>query len=141
MIKKLNGFLLTRKLNHKCLGKVRPVSSARVRCMHDHVKPSVRDFNRDHSILHCGTNDPSSERTANQSARSIIELALISKSEDNRISISLIVPRNDNRYNKANELCSRLIHMCAEQNFLYIDHTNSENHLNGSKFILTSMRQ
>ena len=115
-----------------------------VRQESDHVKPSVRDFNRDHSILHCGTNDPSSERTANQSARSIIELALISKSEDNRISISLIVPRNDNRYNKANELCSRLIHMCAEQNFPYIDHNNSfqpENHLNESKFILTSMRQ
>ena len=41
MVKKLNGFLLTRKLNHKCLVKVRPFSSAKVRCMHDHVKSSV----------------------------------------------------------------------------------------------------
>ena len=104
MVKKLNGFLLTRKLNHKCLVKVRPFSSAKVRCMHDHVKPSVRDFNPDHIILHCGTNDLSSERTASQIARSIIELALTLKSQDNKILISLIVPRNDNLNNKANEI-------------------------------------
>ena len=136
MLKKLNGFLLTRKLNHKCLVKVRPFSSAKVRCMQDHVKPSVGDFNPDLIILHCGTNDLSSERTASQIARSIIELALTLKSEDNKISISLIVPRNDNLNNKANEVNSRLIHMCAERNIPYIDHTNSiqpENHLNESK--------
>ena len=121
MVKKLNGFLLTRKLNHKCLVKVRPFSSAKVRCMHDHVKPSVRDFNPDHIILHCGTNDLSSERTASQIARSIIELALTLKSEDNKILISLIVPRNDNLDNKANEVKSRLIYMCAERNIPYMD--------------------
>ena len=37
-IKKLNGFLLIKKLSHKCLVKVRPFSSVKVRCMHDHVK-------------------------------------------------------------------------------------------------------
>ena len=100
MVKKLNGFLLTRKLNHKCLAKVRPFISAKVRCMHDHVKPTVRDFNPDHIILHCGTNDLSSERTASQIAKSIIELALSLKSKDNKISISLIVPRNDNLITK-----------------------------------------
>ena len=82
--------------------------------MHNHVKPSVRDFNPDQSILHCGTNDLSSERAASQIARSIIELALILKSEDNKISMSLIVPRNDNLNNKSNEENSCLIHMCAE---------------------------
>ena len=50
MVMKLNGFLFTRKLNHKCLVKVRPFSSAKVRRMHDHVKPTVRDFNPDHII-------------------------------------------------------------------------------------------
>ena len=72
MVKKLNGFLLTRKLKHKCLVKVRPFSSAKVRCMHDHVKPTVRDFNPDHIILHCGTNDLNFERTVSQITRSII---------------------------------------------------------------------
>ena len=70
MVKKLNGFLLTTKFKHKCLVKVRPFSSAKVRCMHDHVKPTIRDVNPDHIILHCGTNDLNSERTASQIARS-----------------------------------------------------------------------
>ena len=131
MGKKLNGFLLTRKPRHKCLVKVRPFSSAKIRCMHDHVKPTIRDVNPDHVILHCGTNDLNSERTASQIARSIIELALSLKSKDNKISVSLIVPRNDNFNNKASE-----VHMCAERNIPCIDHTNSiltENHLNESK--------
>ena len=76
MVKKLNGFLLTRKLNHKCLVKVRLFSSAKVRCMHDYVKPTVRDFIPDHIILHCGNNDLRSKITASQIARSIIELPL-----------------------------------------------------------------
>ena len=134
MVKKLNGFLLTRKLKHKCLVKVRPFSSAKV--MHDHVKPTVRDLNLDHIILHCGTDDLNSEQAASQIARSIIELALSSKSKDKKISISLIVPRNDNLNIKASEVNCRLVHMCTERNIPYIDHTNSiqpENHLNESK--------
>ena len=80
----------------------------------------------------------SSERTASQIARSIMELALTLKFEDNKISVSLIVPRNDNLNNKANEVNSRLIHMCAERNIPCIDHTNTnsiqpQNHLNESK--------
>ena len=35
MVKKLNGFLLTRKLKHKCLVNIRPFSSAKARCRHD----------------------------------------------------------------------------------------------------------
>ena len=136
MVKKLNDFLLTRKINHKCLVKARPFSSAKVRCMHDHVNPTVRDFIPDNIIIHCGTNDLSFERTASQIASSIIELALSIKSKDNQISISLIIPRDDNLNNKPSEVNSRLVHMCAEQNIPYIDHTNSiqlENHLNESK--------
>ena len=79
MVKNLNGSLFTRKLNHKCLVTVRPFSLTKVRCIDDHVKPSVRDFNSDHIILHCGTNDLNSERRASQIARSIRELALTLK--------------------------------------------------------------
>ena len=104
ILKKLNGFLLTRKLNNKCLVKVRPFSSAKFRCMHDHMKPTVRDFNPDHIILHCGSNDLNSERTASQFARSFTELVLLLKYQDNKISISLTVPRNVNLNNKASEV-------------------------------------
>ena len=60
VVKKVNCFLLTRKLNYKCLVKVWPFNSAKIRCMHDHVKLTIRDFDPDNIILHCGTN---SDRT------------------------------------------------------------------------------
>ena len=125
MLKKSNDFLLTRKLNHKFLVKVRPFSAGKVRCIHVHVKPTVRGFNLDHSILQYRTNDLRSDRTASQIARSIIKLALSLKSQDNKISISLIVPKNENLNNKASEVNNRLIHMCAERNIPYINHANS----------------
>ena len=53
--------------------------------MHDHVKPTVRDFNPDHIILHCGTNDSNSNRTFSQIAREIIELALSPEPNKNKI--------------------------------------------------------
>ena len=135
MVKNLNGFLLTRKLNHKCLVKVRPFNSAKVRCMHDHAKPTVRDFDPDHIILHCGTNDLNSDRTSSQIAKEIIDLALSLKSEKNRISVSLLTPRSDKLNNKANEVNNRLINMCCHRNIAYIDHSSSiqENHINESK--------
>ena len=57
MVKKLNGYLLTRKIKHKHLVKVRSFSGAKISCMTDHVKPTLRDINPDHIILHAGTND------------------------------------------------------------------------------------
>ena len=38
MAKKLNGYLLTRKIKHKHLVKVRSFSGAKISCMTDHVK-------------------------------------------------------------------------------------------------------
>ena len=136
MVKILNGLLLTRKFKHKCLVKVRSFSSVKVKCMHDHVKPTVRDFTPEHIILYCGTDYLNFEQTASQIAKSIIELALLLKSKDNKISISLIVPKNDGLNNKASEVNCHFIHMCVERNIPYIVHTNSiqpENHLNKSK--------
>ena len=129
-------FYWQENLKNKCHFRVRPFSTAKLRCVHDHVKPTVQDVNLDCIILHCGTNDLNPEQTASQIARSIIELALSLKSKNNKISVSLIVPRNDNLNNKASEVNCRLVHMCAERNIPYIDHTNSiqpENHLNESK--------
>ena len=73
--------------------------------MHEHVKPTVTDFNPDHVILPCGTNDLSSERTASRIARSTIDLALPLKLQNNKILIPLIAPTNDDSLNnKASEL-------------------------------------
>ena len=92
MVKKVNGFYITRNIKHKYLVKVRSFSSAKRRCMYDHVKPSIREYNPEHVILHVGTNDLNSEKTASQIASSIIELAVSLKNDANTIHVSLIVP-------------------------------------------------
>ena len=104
--------------------------------MYDHVKPTIREFNPNHIILHVGTNELKSSKTASQISKSVIDLALSLKSETNAVTISLIVPRKDNLNNKAQEVNSRLINMCGERDITFIDHTDTidtERHLNESK--------
>ena len=139
MVKKVNGFHLTKHIKHKYLVKVRSFSSAKTRCMYDHVKPTMRDFNPEHVIIHVGTNDLNSDKTASQIANSIVELALSLKNENNNIYVSLIVPRNDNLNNKVNEVNSRLTNMCNHRGFPVINHTKTidpGNHLNESQLHL-----
>ena len=121
--------------NHMCLVKVRLFNLAKVRCMYDYAKSTVRDFDPDHIILHCGTNDLKSDRTSSQIAREIIDLAISMKSNKNKISISLLTPRSDKLNNKASEVNNRLINMCSHRNIAYIDHSSSiqQNHINESK--------
>ena len=109
---KLSDFLLTRKLNHKCLVKIQPFSSVKVRCMHDHLKPTAQEFNLDFSILHYRTNDLNSERKPSQINRSITKLVLSLKSQDNKKCIFLNISSKLN--NKACEVNSCLFYMCAE---------------------------
>ena len=96
MVKKVNGFYLTRNIKHKFLVKFRPFSSAKTRCMYDHAKPTIRELNPEHIILHVGTNDLNTEKTASQILKSILDLANSLKNEANTIHVPLIVPRNDN---------------------------------------------
>ena len=139
MVKKVNGFFLTKDIKHKYLVKVRSFSSAKTRCMHDQVKPTIRDFNPEHIIVHVGSNDLNSEKTASQIASSIIELATSSKNETNKIYISLIVPRYDELNNKVNEVNIRVMNMCHARNIGCINHSDTidpEQHLNESNIHL-----
>ena len=52
---------------------------ARVRCMQDYVRPTLRE-NPDHVIIHIGTNDLASNTQAEKAAESIIDLASTLKS-------------------------------------------------------------
>ena len=76
MVKKLNGYLLANKIKHRGIVKVRPFTTAKFSCMQDHVKPTVRDINTQQIILHVGTNDLKTERTASQIAETIIDLSI-----------------------------------------------------------------
>ena len=64
MVKKVNGFYLTRNIKHKFLVKVRPFRSAKTRCMYDHVKPTIGELNPEHVIPHVGTNDLNTEKNS-----------------------------------------------------------------------------
>ena len=108
IVKNVNGYLLTKKLQHKKLIKI----GAKVSCMYDHVKPTIREFNPNHLILHVDTNELKSSKTTSQISRSVVDLTLSLKSETNAVAISLIVPRKDNLNNKAQEVDSRFINMC-----------------------------
>ena len=135
MVKKVNGFYLTKDIKHKFLVKVRSFSSAKTRCMYDHAKPTIREVNPEHIILHVGTNDLNSEKTASQISNSIIDLANSLKNETNNIHVSLIVPWNDNLNNKVNEVNNCLINMCEQRNIKIINHSDTidrSRHLNES---------
>ena len=139
IIKKVNGYFLTKKLRHKYLVKVRSFPGAKISCMVDHVKPTIREDTPDNIILHAGTNDLRSEKTSSQIAKAIIELAMSLKTDENSVIVSSIVPRFDNLNNKANEVNNRLVHICRERDIPFISHTESidpSKHLNESKFHL-----
>ena len=51
IVKNLNGFLITKAINHKCIVEVQPLSSAKVQYMYYHLKPTVRDVNLENIIL------------------------------------------------------------------------------------------
>ena len=139
MVKKLNEYLLTKKVRHKFHVKVRPFSGAKVSCMVDHVKPTIRDNKPDHALLHTGTNDLRSENTAGQIARSIIELAMSLKDNNNSVIVSGIVPRHDNLNNKAIIVNNRSLLMCKERKIPFIAHSennDSSKHLTESKLHL-----
>ena len=65
-----------------------------INCMSDYIKPSLK-YDPDHIIIHVGTNDLRSEKTAVQIAEDIIQLALEVKNDVNDVTISGIIPRND----------------------------------------------
>ena len=81
MIKKLNGYFITKKVRQKYFIKVRSFSEAKVGCIVDHVKPTLRDDKSDHIILCTGTNDL---HTESQIAESIMDLTTSLKDSANQ---------------------------------------------------------
>ena len=70
MIKHVNGYDMSKKLKN-CKVYVKSFSGSKVRCMKDHMKPSMRE-KLDHTILHVGTNDLNSDRPSDLIAKSIL---------------------------------------------------------------------
>ena len=106
MVKYLNGWEMSKKSNANCKVFVKTFSGAKTTCMHDYVKPSVRN-SPDHFILHVGTNDLSSDKSPEEIARSIIDLATSAKNEKHDVGISNITIRADNKKTRRKEVWSK----------------------------------
>ena len=127
--------------NKEHIVKVRPFTTAKVSCMQDHVKPTIRDITPQQIILHVGTNDLKTERTASQIAKSIIDLSISLKKNGNMIAVSGIVPKLDELNSKAAEVNNRLELMCKQRGLPYISHYETidpQKHLNESNLHLNS---
>ena len=72
MIKKIDGYLFTRSINHRYIMKVRPFLSAKTIDMLDYIKPTQRDFSPDVYLQHVGTNDLSSNQSPEQISLDIL---------------------------------------------------------------------
>ena len=103
MLKQLNGWEMSKKLNANCKMFVKTFSGAKTTCMHDYVKPLVRS-SPDHFILHVGTNDMSSDKSPKEIARSVIDLARSIKNEKHDVSISNIIIRADDKKPRRKEV-------------------------------------
>ena len=95
MVKHIEGWKLTKKIdkNHKIY--VRSFPGAKVKCMKDYAKPCIRENDPDHTYIHVGTNELNSELLPERIAKSIVDLAKNIKSEKRSVSISGVVPCND----------------------------------------------
>ena len=75
MIKKFDGDLLTKSINHKLLVEVRLFATAKATDMNEHLKLSLRDFNPGFFIVQVGTKDLPLNKTSNEIAEKIVNLA------------------------------------------------------------------
>ena len=122
--------------------KVRSFPGAKVRCLYDYAKPTMRDFNPNRIILHVGTNDLNSEKTSSQTANSIIDLRNSLNTDNYDITLSLTAPRADN-LNKATEVKKLLVNTCNQRQNKFINHSDDiqpERHVNDNKIRLNRYR-
>ena len=139
MVKHIQGWDISSKLQNKHKVCVRSFSSAKVKSMKDYSKPFIKEDKPDHLMLHVGTNDLASGNTAERIAKSIADLAKGLVVDDHTISVSSKVPRNNKLNGKAAEVNSCLESMCSNVNIPFVDNArviNSKKHLNKSKLHL-----
>ena len=133
IVKHVEGWQLSKMTNQKVY--VRSFSGAKVKCMKDYVKPCIRENDPDHVILHVGTNEMNSELPPERIAKSVVDVAKNVKSDTRSVSISSILPRNDNFNNKVIEVNKELEKMCNKEKLKLIKHDNinPKAHINKSK--------
>ena len=72
MIKRIDGYLLTSSVNHKCIVKVRFFVTAKTDNMYDHIKPMQKNFQPNVYISHVGTNDLPTDMTPGEISKTLL---------------------------------------------------------------------
>lgn len=112
---------------------VKSFPGATVDCMASYIQPSLK-FDPNLVILNAGTNDLRSNKSSDQIAGDIIDLALNIKSRVTEVAISGIVPRNDRLNMKGLDVNRILKQKLLTFDICYIDNENIDPimHLNNS---------
>ena len=136
MIKNQKSWEMSKKLKNTNV-YVRHFTGAKVRCMKNHIKPTLRE-KPDHIVLHVGTNDLVSDRPPDLIAKPIVNVASSMKNENHDVSVPNIITRADHFKEKANEVNDYLSKLCMERNIHLIDYSKTlkTQHLNGRKLHL-----
>ena len=122
-INNLKGWEMFKKLKIANV-YVKHFAGAKVRCMKDHNKPSLREKPGD-IVLHVGTNDLVSDRPPDLIVKSIVDVASSMKNENHDVTVSNIIARADLIKEKANEVNDYLSKICMERNIYLIDHSKT----------------
>ena len=117
MIKHVNGYDMSKKLEN-CKVNVKSFSGSKVRCMKDHINPSMRE-KPDHTIMHVGSNDLNSDRPSDLIAKPIFDLTITLKKHSQNECISNIIMRSDNFFEKVVEVNGYLKQLCIEKNIFF----------------------
>ena len=121
MIKKIDGNLLTKSINHKFLVKVTPFTTAKTIDRYDNLKPTLRDFNPGLFVIHVGTSDLLLNKTRNEIVEAIANLAeSVKRKPSSNIVISDILTREDGYKAKVDEVNKTLEEICGKKGISFI---------------------
>ena len=103
-------------------------NGANIKDMHSYAKPTI-DRKPNLILLHIGTNDLAQrrnedEKSADQIAQEIIELASEMRVNNTEVVIAGIVPRGDDLETKRKRVNLILAGLCSENDYAFIEHTN-----------------
>ena len=104
--------------------KARFYTVARVRCMEDHAKITVRSSEGNQIILNPGTNYLLTDKTPMQICNDIINLASFIKDNLIQVVISFVALRNDQISDRGKTVNDYLINICKSACIKYIGNEN-----------------
>ena len=140
MIKNIQGWKLSQRINNKQNVLVKSFSGATVNCMKAYVKPSL-DKHPNRIILHVDTNDLNTASSPEDIASGIVELALSINEKNICPIISGLIPRADQYESKRSLVNGFRQRLCSVRNICFIDHCNIDKnvHLNKSMIHLNKL--